>query len=404
MNILVINSGSSSLKYELFDMARREVLTSGLVERIGEPHGMLHHRWRTENGVTDHLDRKVDVADHREALSAVSEVLRGTGTFEEVRRLRAIGHRVVHGGESFQAPTLIDQSVIKTLREVSRLAPLHNPANLLGIEVCLDAFPNVPQVAVFDTAFHQSIPAHAYHYALPHQLYTEHQVRRYGFHGTSHAFVAKRAAEYLGRPLNQVNMITLHLGNGASAAAIARGRSIDTSMGMTPLEGLVMGTRCGDIDPALVFYIGQVTGKTPREIETLLNRESGLKGLCGVNDMREILRRSENNDAQASLALDVYCYRIKKYIGAYLAVLGHLDALVFTAGIGENSPLVRRRTCEGLQPLGIALDAQRNEQTTGAAREIQSKESTVPVLVVHTDEELEIAEQVRDVVAPASTP
>ncbi len=400
MNILVINSGSSSLKYEMFDMTSRAVLTSGVVERIGDSPATLHHRWRTDTGIDDQLEREVSAADHRQALGAVGDVLRDTGIYDEALKVGAIGHRVVHGGETFQAPVLIDRAVIEELRELSLLAPLHNPANLLGIEVCLDAFPNVPQVAVFDTAFHQSIPPYAYRYALPQELYKEYHVRRYGFHGTSHAYVARQTAAYLGRPLIQLNMITLHLGNGASAAAIAKGRSVDTSMGMTPLEGLVMGTRCGDIDPALVFYIERVTGGAPADIESLLNRESGLKGLCGANDMREILRRCDGGDETASLALDIYCYRIKKYIGAYFAALGTLDALVFTAGIGENSPLVRQRSCDGLSALGIELDATQNNAAGGPIHEIQTGRSRVKVLVVHTDEELEIAEEVAAVVAP----
>ncbi|KPK56482.1 MAG: acetate kinase [Thiotrichales bacterium SG8_50] len=390
MNVLVINSGSSSLKYEMFEMASREVLTSGLVERIGEPGGRLRHEWRSPGGEMNRLEREVTAADHRAALGAVAAALRESGVTKEVA---AIGHRIVHGGETFRVPTRVDTSVLEALRKLNHLAPLHNPANVLGVELCLEAFPYVPQVAVFDTAFHQSIPPQAHRYALPNELYSAHHVRRYGFHGTSHAYVAKRAAEYLAQPLEALNLITLHLGNGASATAIAAGRSVDTSMGMTPLEGLVMGTRCGDIDPALVFYITQATGKSPAQVEWLLNRESGLKGLCGVNDMREILRRRAAGDERARLALDIYCYRIKKYIGAYMAVLGRVDALVFTAGIGENSPVVRQKACEGLEEFGVQMDTRLNEQATGDVHEIQSARSAVQLLVVHTDEELEIAEQ-----------
>jgi acetate kinase len=290
---------------------------------------------------------------------------------------------------------------VAAIRALMALAPLHNPANLLGIEVCLELIPTVPQVAVFDTAFHQTMPPHAFRYALPESLYTEHAVRRYGFHGTSHAYVAKRAAQHLGLSLDRLNLITLHLGNGASAAAIQNGRCVDTSMGMTPLEGLVMGTRCGDLDPALGFYIGRATGLDPAAVETLLNKESGLKGLCGANDMREVLKRMDAGDAPARLAFEVYCYRIRKYLGAYCAVLGRVDAIVFTAGVGENAPAVRARACAGLDPLGIRLDTSRNDAASAEIEEIQQKNSVVKLLVIRTNEELEIAEQTRAVLAAA---
>ena len=272
-------------------------------------------------------------------------------------------------------------------------APLHNPGNLQGIEVALATCPGVPQVAVFDTAFHQTMPPRAFRYALPRDLYDVHRVRRYGFHGTSHAHVARRAAELLGKPPGSLNLITLHLGNGASAAAIREGKSVDTSMGMTPLEGLIMGTRCGDLDPAVPFFLGTVTGKNPVELLALLNKESGLKGICGANDMREVHRKAEEGDPSASLAIDMYCYRIRKYIGAYTAVLGRVDALVFTGGVGENDAEVRRRACEGLERLGIAVDEARNGSPSGEPREIQREGMPVKVLVVPTNEELEIALQ-----------
>jgi len=395
VKILVINSGSSSLKYQLFDMSGGTVLTAGNVERIGERESALRHRWRTHTGAMEELERPVSAPDHRTAFAAIAAVLRETGVLEDVAHVDAIGHRVVHGGEHFQAPARIDTRVVAAIRSLIPLAPLHNPANLLGIEVCLELFPGVPQVAVFDTAFHQSIPPHAFRYALPKSLYTDHAVRRYGFHGTSHAYVARRAAQYLGNPLETLNLITLHLGNGASAAAIEKGRCVDTSMGMTPLEGLVMGTRCGDVDPAVGFYIGRVTGVDNASVEALLNKESGLKGLCGVNDMREVLRRMGAGDEPARLALDVYCYRIRKYIGAYCAVLGHVDAVIFTAGVGENAPLVRARACSGLEAFGIRLDAERNIGIRDDAAEIQAVDSAVKLLVVRTDEEREIAEQTR---------
>jgi acetate kinase len=335
--------------------------------------------------------------DHRAAFLAVGAAMRETGVMHDVTHVDVIGHRVVHGGERFQAPTRIDTNVVSAIRALVSLAPLHNPPNLLGIELCLELFPTVPQVAVFDTAFHQTMPAHAYRYALPQDLYTDHAVRRYGFHGSSHAYVTRRATEYLAQAPAALNLISLHLGNGASATAIAGGRCIDTSMGMTPLEGLVMGTRCGDIDPALVFYIGRVAGLDDVAVETLLNQESGLKGLCGANDMREVLRRMDAGDAPARLAFEIYCYRIRKYIGAYTAALGRVDAVIFTAGIGENAPAVRARVCAGLEALAIRIDARKNAAVSGEIAEIQSANSTVKLLVVRTNEEREIAEQARAV-------
>jgi len=300
---------------------------------------------------------------------------------------------VVHGGEEFRKPTLIDKKVIDTIRRLSPLAPLHNPANLLGIEVAMQSAPQVPQVAVFDTAFHQSIPVHAFRYALPEELYEAHQVRRYGFHGTSHHYVAGQAAVFMDRPLDSLNLITLHLGNGASAAAVKKGISIDTSMGMTPLEGLIMGTRCGDIDPAIIFYLKRKTGLARDEVEAILNKDSGLKGICGVNDMRQIEALAGSGNARAQLAIEMFCYRIKKYIGAYLAVLGELDALVFTAGIGEKSPLIRAGACGGLSHLGIEIDPEKNNRKSKKAFEIQKQGSAIKILVIPTNEELEIAEQ-----------
>ena len=399
MKILVINSGSSSLKYRFFDMARRAVLAAGIAERIAEQDGVLRQQWRGAEGVTEQSERHVVLRDHRTALAAVGEALHASGAADDLRQLAAIGHRVVHGGETFQAPTLINDEVVAAIRNLVPLAPLHNPSNLMGIELCREMFTGVPQVAVFDTAFHQTMPPRAYRYALPQEMYTRHHVRRYGFHGTSHAFVAKRAAQYLGRSLESLKLVTLHLGNGASAAAIAHGRSIDTSMGMTPLEGLVMGTRCGDIDPALVFYLGRRSGKDLAALEHMLNEESGLIGLCGANDMREVLRRSAEGDERARLALEIYCYRIKKYIGAYYAALGGADALVFTAGIGENAAAVRGMACAGLEGLGIRLDPRKNDAVSGDIGEIHAAGAAVKILVIRTDEELEIAAQTEAVIA-----
>lgn len=374
MKVLVLNSGSSSIKYRLFGMKSMEVLRAGAVERIGEPEPSA-------------------ARDHREGFERVMSDLSDSGTIGDPADLFGIGHRVVHGGERFREPTRVDHGILDAIRAMIPFAPLHNPDNLQGIEVALATCPGVPQVAVFDTAFHQTMPPLAYHYALPHDLYDSHRVRRYGFHGTSHAHVSRGAAEFLGKPPESLNLITLHLGNGASAAAIREGKSIDTSMGMTPLEGLVMGTRCGDLDPAIPFFLGKATGKDPAEIQDLLNEESGLKGICGANDMREVHRRAAGGDAAALLAIDMYVYRIRKYIGAYTAVLGRVDALVFTAGIGENDAEVRRRACEGLSLLGIAVDEEKNRSPSMVPREIQQEGMPVRILVIPTNEELEIALQ-----------
>jgi len=393
MKILVINSGSSSIKYRLFDMTDKTVLASGVMEQIGEAESRLTHHTRNSKGQVEEIVHTEPVADHQQGFQLIGSMLGESGALNDTKELSGIGHRVVHGGEEFKEPTLVDKKVIDTIRGLIPLAPLHNPANLLGIAVAMQNAPQVPQIAVFDTAFHQSIPIHAFRYAIPQDLYEAHQVRRYGFHGTSHHYVAKQAAALMGRPLNALNLITLHLGNGASAAAIKRGISIDTSMGMTPLEGLIMGTRCGDIDPAIIFYLKRKTGLARDEVETMLNKDSGLKGICGVNDMREIEELAQTGNSQAQLAIEMVCYRIKKYIGAYYAVLGRLDALVFTAGIGERSPLIRAGSCQGLSHLGIEVDSEKNDCKSKEAFEIQTRKSTVKILVIRTNEELEIAEQ-----------
>jgi len=374
VKILVLNSGSSSIKYALFDAESLAELRSGIVERIGEPGSS-------------------SVPDHREGFRRVLSDLLDSGAIREAADLFGIGHRVVHGGDRFREPARVDAGILDAIRETIPFAPLHNPGNLQGIEVALGMCPGVPQVAVFDTAFHQTMPPRAYHYALPRDLCDAHRVRRYGFHGTSHAHVARRAADLLGKPPGSLNLITLHLGNGASATAIREGESVDTSMGMTPLEGLIMGTRCGDLDPAVPFFLGAATGKDPGELQALLNEESGLKGICGANDMREVHRRAAGGDPSASLAIDMYSYRIRKYIGAYTAVLGRVDALVFTGGIGENDAEVRRKACEGLERLGIALDEGGNNSSSVEPREVQREGMPVKVLVIPTNEELEIALQ-----------
>jgi acetate kinase len=393
MKVAVINCGSSSIKYEVFDAGQCTMLATGLIERIGSADGRLRQRKRKADGSFEELSFTRPLKDHREGFAFMAEANRKERIIGDESELFGIGHRVVHGGDVFREPAVIDDEVVTTIKKLIPLAPLHNPSNLLGIEVSRERFPGVRQVAVFDTAFHQTLPPYAYHYAVPYDLYEEHHVRRYGFHGTSHAFVSKEAANRLGKPLSEVNLITLHLGNGASAAAVKGGLSVDTSMGMTPLEGLVMGTRCGDIDPSLPFYLMRQTGMPPERLENLLNRESGLRGICGVSDMREIQDLSVKGNERGELAIGMFCYRIKKYIGAYFAVLGRLDGIVFTGGIGENSAVVRQNCCEGLQHLGIAVDHDKNAAASGAIAEIQKGGLPVKVLVIKTNEELEIARQ-----------
>jgi acetate kinase len=337
------------------------------------------------------------VADHTEGFERVFGAFETAG--EPIGELAGIGHRVVHGGERLTAPTLIDDATVQAIADQSPLAPLHNPSNLLGIRIARASFPDTPQVAVFDTAFHQTMPPRAYRYALPAEVAGELRIRRYGFHGTSHAYVARKAAEHLGRPAAELNLVTLHLGNGASMAAVAGGRCIDTSMGLTPLEGLVMGTRSGDLDPAVVFYLHREAGLSVDDIDDLLNKRSGMLGMAGANDMREVARLVTEGDPAATQALDVYCYRIRKYVGAYAAALGRLDALVFTAGVGENNDTVRAGVCQSLEGLGVKLHTKRNRARSGKARTISADDSPVAVLVVPTNEELEIASQTLAVVS-----
>ena len=394
----VINCGSSSIKYEVFDRRERIKLATGLVERIGSTEGrMRQSRLQADGTFVEQVYTK-PLADHHEAFLFMVDMNRENRIIQDDAELFCVGHRVVHGGELFREPAVIDDKVVAAIRSLIPLAPLHNPSNLLGIEAARMRFPGIPQVAVFDTAFHQTLPPVAYRYAVPDELYEQHQVRRYGFHGASHAHVAREAARYLGQASETLNIITLHLGNGASVAAIREGECIDTSMGMTPLEGLVMGTRSGDIDPAIPFYLIRQLSLTPEKVEGLLNKESGLKGICGYSDMREIQQRAGQGDERARLAFEMFCYRVRKYIGAYTAVLGRLDAIVFTGGIGENSTEVRSAVCSGLRHLGITVDERKNGSVTGKAAEIQEEGAPVKVLVVRTNEELEIALQAEAVI------
>ncbi|SFP49853.1 acetate/propionate family kinase [Hydrogenimonas thermophila] len=362
MKILVLNAGSSSLKYRLFKDLKE--LVSGQIEHIGEDSG---------------------VKNHYEALLQVEKELtfRGQMSFKE---LDAIGHRVVHGGEKFTEPVKINDNVIEAIKEVSSLAPLHNPANLQGILMMRKLLPNIPQVVVFDTAFHQTMEPEAYLYAIPYELYEKYGIRRYGFHGTSHAFVAKKASKLLNKPLKNLNLITIHLGNGASVCAIKEGKSIETSMGFTPLEGLVMGTRSGDTDPEIPLFLQKVG----LNADTVLNKQSGLKGICGQNDMREVEKLALKGDEKAKLAIKIFVHRIKKYIGAYSALLGRVDAVIFTAGIGEHSLLIRSLVCDGLEPMGMILEQERNKKNETF---ISTDNSMVKLMVIPTNEELEIAHQ-----------
>ena len=393
MKVMVLNAGSSSIKYKLYRTDTWRSVASGTLTRIGEPMGELKCRWVGEDGEEQGRSEALPIPNHRVGLDRVVKGLTRNGVLADASELAAIGHRVVHGGEHFRSATLVDDAVVAVIRGLVPLAPLHNPAALDGIEVARDLFPSLPQVAVFDNAFHQTMPPESYRYAIPESLYREHRVRRYGFHGTSHFYVAKRAAAMLGKPLAECNLITLHLGNGASATAVRAGESVDTSMGLTPLEGLVMGTRCGDIDPAIHFYLCRNAGMDTNTLDVLFNRQSGLLGLCGVNDMREIHRLAGEGDAKAELAVRVFCHRLKKYLGAYYAELGRVDAVVFTGGIGENDAEVRGRTCADLEGLGIRLDADANAAPGNTERAVSCANSPVKVLVIPTNEELEIAQQ-----------
>jgi len=371
------------------DSEAGEEVASGIVERIGEAESRIRHEARGEE-----TSRPVEAPDHRSALALVVEHLT-TGSHAVLSGLDdidAVGHRVVHGGERFTESVRIDEKVIEAVEACVPLAPLHNPPNLVGIRAAMELMPRVPHVAVFDTAFHQTLGPHAFLYAIPYRLYEEHGIRRYGFHGTSHRYVTLAAAEMLGRPVDEVNLITCHLGNGCSVTAVRAGRSADTSMGLTPLEGLVMGTRSGDLDPAVVFHLARTLGMGVDEIDALLNRESGLLGVSGVsNDMREVVAASTQGDRRAELAIDIFCRRLRKYIGAYTAVPGRVDALVFTGGIGENSALVRERTCRGLEALGYALDTSSNASDARGPRDLATAESEKRILVIPTDEEAMIA-------------
>ncbi len=388
MKVLVINAGSSSIKYQLFSMTTETVIAKGLVERIGESGSRLV---QSANGGKKEV--AAPIADHGAAFKLIVDTLLGNGgAIRSAAEIQAVGHRVVHGGESFTGSVLITGSVLEAIRACIPLAPLHNPPNLTGIEAAQKLLPSVPHVAVFDTAFHQTMPQVAYVYAIPYALYAQDHIRRYGFHGTSHRYVAERAAEIMGLPAERFNAITCHLGNGCSMAAIRGGKCVDTSMGLTPLEGLVMGTRSGDLDPAIIFHLADVKGMSFKEINAMLNKASGLIGISGVsNDMRSLVEAAAAGNKQADLAIDVFAYRIRKYIGSYMAVLGRTDAVILTGGIGENSEAVRDRILRDLDGIGIRYDASKNAGSRGKEVALTTDDSPIRVLVVPTNEELVIA-------------
>lgn len=389
MKILVLNSGSSSIKYQLFDMPSGAVKCSGLVEKIGEPLGAIHQE--VEGNTTT---REYSLPDHTFGLNKVARLLTDPefGVIKSPEEIDVVGHRVVHGGESFSATTEITGSVKSEIQNLFSLAPLHNPPNMEGIEVAELVFPHATQVAVFDTAFHQTMPEEAFRFSIPEKLYKEKGIRAYGFHGTSHRFIADAAIDELGLTGKDSNIITIHLGNGCSMAAVKNGKCVDTSMGLGPMGGLIMGTRAGDIDPAVIFFLIE-NGIPVEEVKDMLNKDSGMKGLAGDNDLRAVQKAAEKGDKSAELAIKMYTYRIKKYIGSYAAALGGVDAIVFSAGVGENSSIVRAKSCEGLAFLGIELDQTKNETRSKGIRAIQNATSKVKIMVIPTNEELAIAKQ-----------
>jgi acetate kinase len=396
MKILVLNCGSSSIKYQFIDTVEEIALAKGLVERIGMGSAVLTH---TPHG-KDKIRIVGEILDHSIAIEYVIAVLLSPnhGVIKDKKEIDAVGHRVVHGGETFSGSVLITNEVMNALKDNIELAPLHNPPNISGVEAAKMHMPNTPQCGVFDTSFHQSMEPKAYLYGLPYELYKRYKIRRYGFHGTSHRYVSKRAAELMGKPYEELKIITAHLGNGASMAAINCGKSVDTTMGFTPLEGLVMGTRCGDIDPALITYIMGKEGLSLVEMNTLLNKHSGMIGLSGESsDMREIEEAVADGNKKAAVAFDLYNYRIKKYVGAYAAAMGGADALVFTGGVGENSPLTRKAVCEEMEYMGMMIDLDKNETAKGEM-DIAADDSKVRIFRIPTNEELVIAKDTEQIV------
>ena len=397
MNILVINAGSSSVKFTCMNIEDFTVLASGSVERIGLIETLFNYKRHGSERITE----EVAVKNTHQAVTLITSSLCDAklGVMKSLDEIVAIGHRVVHGGEKITAPALIDSQVKSVIKECFEIAPLHNPPNLEGINACEEVFPGIPQVGVFDTAFHSTMPPSAYLYGLPLELYQNDRVRRYGFHGTSHQYVSCEAARYLNQGMGSLKIITCHLGNGSSIAAVKEGRCIDTSMGFTPLEGLIMGTRCGDLDPAIIFHLMEHKQMTVAEVHEMLNRKSGMLGLAGIgsSDLRDVEQKMMEGHAQAKAAFDAFCYRIRKYIGAYIAAMGGVDVIVFTAGIGENSDRVRAAVCRGMEGLGIVLDTQRNASLNRSMGEISKPESRVKILIIPTNEELQIARETMEV-------
>jgi acetate kinase len=392
MNILVVNAGSSSIKYQLIDMTTELPLSTGIVERIGLDEGIIVHKTFV-NGEETKKTESFPIPNHTVGLKRVAELLidKEIGVISNPSEIQAVGHRLVHGAEAFTKTVVITDDVKAKIKELFPLAPLHNPANLTGVEVAEKVFPNATQIGVFDTAFHQTMPEVAYRYAIPLEMYTEMGIRKYGFHGTSHKYVSEKALEYLEK--NDAKIITIHLGNGASMAAVKGGRCIDTTMGIGPLCGLIMGTRSGDIDPSIIFFLVEQKGYSIEEVATVLNRKSGMQGLTGNSDMRDIVNRYQKGDPDAVLAYQMYAYRIKQYIGNYAAAMNGLDAIVFTAGIGENDTVTRELVCENMDYFGIELDTERNNVRSKKIRAINTEKSKTKILVIPTNEELEIAKQ-----------
>ncbi|HHU90579.1 MAG TPA: acetate kinase [Clostridiaceae bacterium] len=391
MKILVVNAGSSSLKYQLINMTEEKVLAKGLCERIGLPCSLIKHKTYDDRSVT----KEIEMKDHKDAIASLIKVLTHEqwGVIDSLEEIKAVGHRVVHGGEKFVKSVIIDENVMKTLEECIELAPLHNPPNITGIKACQHTMPGVPQIAVFDTAFHQTMPKKAYIYALPYEYYEKYRVRKFGFHGTSHKYVAERAAHMLGKPIEQLKIVTCHLGNGSSIAAVDGGKTVDTSMGFTPLDGLAMGTRCGAIDPAVVTFIMQKEDLTAEQMDTIMNKKSGVMGISGVSsDFRDLDEAVKQGNDKAALALEVFAYQVKKFIGSYACAMGGLDAIVFTAGIGENNDVMRLDICKGLEFLGVAIDEDKNK-TRGIEADVSKENAKVRTLVIPTNEELAIAKE-----------
>ncbi|MBM7549496.1 acetate/propionate family kinase [Peptoniphilus gorbachii] len=396
MKILVINCGSSSLKYQLIDMETEELMAKGLVERIGIEGSRIKHETIGKEKKTI----ETPMQDHKRALELVMESLTNEeyGAIKSLDEIDAVGHRVVHGGEDFAKSVVIDEKVLKGIEDNVEIAPLHNPPNIMGIKACQRLLPNVKQVAVFDTAFHQTMPAESYIYALPYEYYEKYKIRRFGFHGTSHKYITNRAAEMLGKDVNEVNLITCHLGNGSSICAVKNGKSIDTSMGFTPLEGLAMGTRCGDLDPAILPFIMEKENLSTDEINTLINKKSGVLGISGVSsDFRDIEAARDEGNKRAKLALDIFEKRVRGYIGSYMTELDHVDAIVFTAGVGENSIEMRESIVNGLKSLGIKIDPERNN-VRGEDKLISADDSSIKIFVIPTNEELMIARDTKELV------